>query len=71
MTKCESARNTNNRIARQAAARRLASMFPMVCECDDAMCSTVVLVSLGQFEQLRTRPSDHLLAPGHVQATMT
>lgn len=65
MTRRESARNTNNRIAQQAASRGLASMFPMVCECDDPLCTTVVLVSLREFEQLRAEPADRLVAAGH------
>jgi hypothetical protein len=65
VTKRQSARSTNNRIATQAAHHRLDSPFPMVCECDDPLCSAVVLVSLSEFEETRAAPANYLFAPGH------
>jgi hypothetical protein len=53
VTRPESARNTNDRIAEQAILYRSTRPVAMVCECTDPDCREFILISLPAYTQLR------------------
>jgi hypothetical protein len=38
---------------------------PFLCECPDVRCTAVVLVTLREYEDVRSRATDGLAVPGH------
>ncbi|HZT86282.1 MAG TPA: hypothetical protein VE984_12835 [Gaiellaceae bacterium] len=58
------ARKANDRIAAKAEQLRFVSRVPMLCECSDPDCRTVVLISLDDYRHVREDDS-FLTAPGH------
>jgi hypothetical protein len=63
LTRPEDVRDSNDRIAERAAQLRFVSRVPMLCECSDPGCRTIVLVELDRYQQLRER--GYLTAPEH------
>ena len=59
------ARAANDRIADKAEQLRFVSRVPMLCECSTPACRTIVMVSLGEYRQIRENPDSFLTAPGH------
>jgi hypothetical protein len=60
----ESARQSNERIAAQAGRFRFVSRVPMLCECSDGDCGQIVLLTLEEYREARGT-ADFLTAPGH------
>jgi hypothetical protein len=57
-------RDANEGIA--AAARRAAfDRVPFICECAEPTCTTIVRLTLDEYEQVRSSPRHFLSAPGH------
>lgn len=58
---------SNERLRRTAAHIRFepSDRVPFVCECPDRDCFEVVMLSLEEFDRLRTHPSWFLFAAGH------
>ena len=64
LTRSRGVREANDHIAARARALRFVSRVPMLCECADPGCRSVVLIALEAYHQLRQ--TDRLvLAPGH------
>jgi hypothetical protein len=59
------ARDANDRIADQAEQLRFVSRVPMLCECGRPGCSTIVMITLDDYRELRREPDALLVAPGH------
>ena len=59
------ARQANDRIAQKAERLRFVSGVPMLCECSDPDCRTVVMVRLEAYHALRNDGGVFLTAPGH------
>jgi hypothetical protein len=61
------ARASNELLSRMAVSHRFAPSqgVPFVCECADADCHEIVMLSLNEYEQVRTHPSRFLLVAGH------
>ena len=59
------ARQANDRIAEKAERLRFVSRVPMLCECSDANCRTVVMVRLEDYRAIRRDDSSFLTSPGH------
>lgn len=57
-------REVNEQIA-DVAARFASPEAEMVCECADATCTERLPVSLEEYERVRGRGDDFLIAPGH------
>jgi hypothetical protein len=38
---------------------------PYLCECDDGRCTAVILLTAEEYEQVRSRPRQFVLVPGH------
>lgn len=55
-------REANARLAREAERLRFAARVPMLCECDDAACDALFLMSLWDF---RSAHDAFVTAPGH------
>lgn len=60
------ARAANDRIAEKAHRLQFHSRVPMLCECDSQGCHTLLMVSLPEYEQIRSDADNFLTAPGHV-----
>lgn len=60
------ARQSNDRIADKAERLRFVSRVPMLCECSDHDCRTVVMVHLDDYYAIRRDDDAFLTAPGHV-----
>ncbi len=61
----------NDRIAERAEQLRFVSRVPMLCECGQAGCSQLVLISLEEYRQLRAGGGRYLTAPYHRLETAT
>ena len=59
------ARQANDRIAEKAERLRFVSRVPMLCECSDGSCRTVVMVRLEDYHAIRADENAFLTAPGH------
>ena len=59
------ARQANDRIAEKAERLRFVSRVPMLCECSDRDCRTVVMVRLEDYHAIRRDRAAFLTAPGH------
>src|SRR5438270_13972515 len=59
------ARQSNDRIAEKAERLRFVSRVPMLCECSDRDCRTVVMVRLEDYYGIRSDEDTFLTAPGH------
>jgi hypothetical protein len=59
------ARQSNDRIAEKAERLRFVSRVPMLCECSDRDCRTVVMVRLEDYHAIRRDDDALLTAPGH------
>jgi hypothetical protein len=57
-------RKANDRIAEKAERLRFVSRVPLLCECGDPDCRTIVMVGLEDFRAMRSR-QEAVLAPGH------
>ncbi len=63
LTRPEDVRGSNDRIAERAAQLRFVSRVPMLCECSEPDCQTIVLIDLERYQELRER--GYLTAPEH------
>jgi hypothetical protein len=59
------ARAANDRIADKAEQLQFVSRVPMLCECSRPACRTTVMISLGDYRQIRKDSDNFLTAPGH------
>ena len=59
------ARKANDRIAEKAAQLRFVSRVPMLCECSAPACRTIVMVSLGDYREIRRTEDSFITAHGH------
>lgn len=59
------ARKANDRIAAKAEQLRFVSRAPMICECSDPACRTIVMIALGDYYGVRRSDDAVLTAPGH------
>jgi hypothetical protein len=59
------ARQANDRIAEKAERLRFVSRVPMLCECSDSECRTVVMVGLEDYHAIRRDDDALVTAPGH------
>ena len=59
------ARKANDRIARKAEQLRFVSRVPMLCECSDPACRTIVMISLEDYYEIRLTEDSFLTAQGH------
>jgi hypothetical protein len=59
------ARRANDRIAEKAERMRFVSRVPMLCECSDADCRTVVMVRLEDYREIRRDEDAFITAAGH------
>lgn len=62
------ARQANDRIAEKAERLRFVSRVPMLCECSDRECRTIVMVRLEDYHAIRLDDDAFLTAPGHASA---
>ena len=65
LTRPETARASNERIAARAQRYRFTSRVPMLCECSDESCGELFLISLDDYREARTRDL-FLTVPEHV-----
>ena len=59
------ARRANDRIAEKAERLRFVSLVPMLCECSDPYCGTLVMIRLENYRAIRRDADALLTAPGH------
>ena len=59
------ARAGNDRIAEQAERLQFVSRVPMLCECSDRFCRTIVMISLPDYHEIRRDSDSFITAPGH------
>jgi hypothetical protein len=64
-TRAMDARKANDRIAEKAEQLRFVSRVPMLCECSDRACRTIVMIALGDYYAVRRSADALLTAPGH------
>jgi hypothetical protein len=61
-------RDANERIEEAAEKHALPGDVPFICECAEATCSQILLLSLDEYERIRANPRHFLVAPGHAEA---
>jgi hypothetical protein len=59
------ARAANDRIAEKARQLHFLSRVPMMCECSKPSCRQLVMVSLGEYREIREDYNTFLAAPSH------
>jgi hypothetical protein len=59
------ARKANDRIADKAEQLRFVSRVPMLCECSERSCRTIVMIGLADYQAIRRSEDSFLTAPGH------
>src|SRR5438067_4459894 len=62
-------REANERI--EASAVQLApsgEASPYLCECDEERCTTIIRLTLAEYEAVRSKPRQFFIAPGHQSA---
>jgi hypothetical protein len=59
------ARAANDRIAAKAQKLQFLSRVPMLCECSEQGCRTLVMIGLREYSEIRAEPDLILTAPGH------
>ena len=59
------ARRANDRIAAKAEQLRFVSRVPMICECTEPTCRTIVMIALRDYYAIRRCDDSILTAPGH------
>jgi hypothetical protein len=64
------ARTSNEQLSRMAVSHRFGSdqRVPFVCECADANCHEIVMLSLDDYELVRVHSNRFLLVAGHEDA---
>ncbi len=63
LTRSEEVRSSNEHIAERAIQLHFVSRVPMLCECSNPRCQTIVLIGLDRYHELRE--SGFLTAAGH------
>jgi hypothetical protein len=63
LSRSEEVRSSNDRIAERARRLRFVSRVPMLCECSDPQCGSIVLLGLERYGELRE--SGFFTAPDH------
>ena len=63
LSRSEEVRASNDRIAERAVRLRFVSRVPMLCECSDPGCRSIVLIGLDRYAELRKL--GFLTAPAH------
>lgn len=63
LSRSEEVRSSNDHIAERAVRLRFVSRVPMLCECSDAGCRSIILVGLDRYQELRA--SGFFTTPGH------
>ena len=63
VSRSESARQSNERIAEKAARFRFVSRVPMLCECSDPTCQQIYLIELDRYREIQH--SGYLTLPDH------
>ena len=58
-------RDANEAIQKTAAAWEMVGLLPVICECADTSCSTLVRLTARQYEEVRANPRQFITAPGH------
>jgi hypothetical protein len=67
LAKPERTRLANDRIADQARRYHFVSRVPMMCECGDLDCTTIIPTALDDYRALRRDRHALLTAPGHTR----
>ncbi len=67
------ARTSNEQLSVMAVSHRFEASqgVPFVCECADAGCHEIVMLSLDDYELVRVHPGRFLLVAGHEDADAT
>jgi hypothetical protein len=60
-------RSANERLRRAAASHRFrqTDRVPFICECADENCREIVMLTIDDYENIRSRPAWFLLVAGH------
>ena len=64
-SKSGAARRANERIVRRSEALHFNARIPLMCECDDADCTALLLLSRDEYRDARSDPGAFICAPGH------
>ena len=59
-------REINERLASDLVQLRIPGLQQFVCECGDSDCAELVLLTLDEYERVRTDPRWFAVVPGHV-----
>jgi hypothetical protein len=62
--------NEKQRSAAAAIVEGEEELVPFLCECHDLACTSVVLVTLREYEDVRAVPTDGLASSGHEDPTI-
>jgi hypothetical protein len=63
LSRSEEVRSSNDHIAQQAVRLRFVSRVPMLCECSDPGCHSIILLDRERYEELRA--DGFFTIPGH------
>lgn len=63
LSRSEEVRTSNDHIAERAVRLHFVSRVPMLCECSDPSCRSILLIGLERYDELRD--AGFFTAPGH------
>ena len=61
-------REANEGIQQAATTYDVLEQIPFICECTDESCRELLVLSMGEYEEVRRNPRHFLNVPGHVRA---
>ena len=61
-------REANEGIQEAASTYEVLERIPFICECTDESCRELLVLSMGEYEEIRRNPKHFLSVPGHVRA---
>ena len=63
-------REANERISAAAGSYGIETPIPFICECSDPSCSSIIRLSLDDYEKVRANSRHFVNIPGHEAASM-
>ena len=58
-------REANEKLEERRIELEIEGATPFICECEEESCTTLVMLSGEEYEEIRSKPNRFVLSPGH------
>ncbi len=58
-------RDSNEKLEERRIELEIEGVTPFICECGQESCTTLVMLSGEEYEEIRSKPNRFVLSPGH------